>query len=72
MGDPQDEDGEEQAVLDRARPSDLREPLDPGRRRRFVTHEHADEDEGNNKEDAAQHARQTTPSQNAFLLLRIL
>src|SRR5688500_11854478 len=44
-------------------------PIDPARGRRFVTHDHADEDEGHNQEDATQHARQTTPAQNALLLI---
>src|ERR671911_646199 len=62
MGDPQDEGGEEQAVLDRARRSHLREPLDQVRRRVVGTHEHAYDEEGNDHEDAAQHARQAAPS----------
>ena len=60
-GDPQNDDGEEQAVLDRAPHSHLREPLDQVRCRRLHSHEQGDEDEGNNHEDAAQHARQAAP-----------
>ena len=66
MGGPEDQDHEIHAVLDRAPCPDVREPHDcPLRLGRIRTHEHADDDEYHQKEDASEHPGQATPAQDA-------
>ena len=74
MDNPQDEDGQIQAILYYARRPDLGKPHRFGCGfHRFHPHgSKAHYSEDDNEEDAAQDAGQTTPSQNAFLLRRIL
>jgi hypothetical protein len=73
MGDPQDEDHKVEAILNRARRFDVGEPHDlPLGFGRLHSHEHDHYNEDDNEDDATQDTGQTTPSQNALLLIHLL
>src|SRR5215207_3790097 len=70
VGDPQDEDHQVEAILYRARRSNVGESHDlPLGFNRLRSHERDHHNEDENKDDAAQDTGQTTPSQDAFLLI---
>ena len=74
-GDLQDDSHQVYAILYYAGRSDVGEPRDPPREVGRIPHSRGTReyyDPGENEEDATQHTGQTTPSQNAFLLLHHL
>lgn len=69
VGNPQDQDGQIQAVLDYARRSNIGKPCNL---HKFHPHEHAYDHENDHKDDAAHYPGQPTPPENTFLLRRTL
>jgi hypothetical protein len=73
VGDPKDEDHQVEAILYRARRSDVGEPDDLSFGfGRICSHEHDHYNEDDNEDDATQHTGETTQSENAFLLLHCI
>jgi hypothetical protein len=73
VSDPKDEDHQVEAILYRARRSYVGEPHDrPLGFSRVRSHERDHYNEDGNEDDATQDAGQTTPSQDALLLLHLL
>jgi hypothetical protein len=70
VGDPQDEDHKVEAILYRACRSDVGKTHDLSLGfGRIRSHEHDNYDEDEDEDDGTQDTGQTTPSQNALLLL---